>query len=178
MHSYDIVFCGAVRPIGLLFVVLFAFGSTPECRAQSAPAASTSADSVAAQQEEDEHLARRGFYRRRAAGVGWFAAHTDAMMARSQRLSDVLRIVPGINVVGQGAGALVVSGRSPGRCPLAVFVDGSYTTIRNVDELNVHDLAAVEVYRGPADIPAGFHAPSYDRTCGALLVWSRIEVGD
>jgi hypothetical protein len=99
-------------------------------------------------------------------------------MARSRRLSDVLRIVAGVNVIEQGAGALVVSGRSPGRCPLAVFADGAYTTIRNVDELSLEDLAAVEVYRGPTEVPAGFHTPMYDRTCGALLVWSRIEVGD
>ncbi|MEP0547894.1 MAG: TonB-dependent receptor plug domain-containing protein [Rhodothermales bacterium] len=173
MHRSALMLCYLLRPVGLIFAVLLALGSVPECRAQSAP---TAADSIAAQRAEDEHLARRGFYRRRATGVGWFATRSDPVMARSLRLSDVLRIVPGINVIEQGAGALVVSGRSPGHCPLAVFVDGTYTTIRNVDELSVEDTAAVEVYRGPTDIPAGFHAPGYDRTCGALLVWSRMQV--
>lgn len=180
MHRYHLVLRyilhDAVRPAGLVVAVIIALGSAPESRAQSVPATPTAADSIAAQQAEDDHLARRGFYRRRSAGVGWFATHDEPMMARSLRLSDVLRIVPGINVIEQGAGALVVSARSPGRCPLAVFVDGTYTTIRNVDELSVEDTAALEVYRGPADVPAGFHAPVYDRTCGALLVWSRMDV--
>ena len=96
-------------------------------------------------------------------------------MARSFKVSDVLRVAPGVRVIEEGAGALVVSSRTPGRCPLAVFVDGTYTTIRNVDvELSLEDIAAVEVYRGPTDIPAGYHAPGYDRTCGALLVWTRM----
>ena len=178
MHRYDLFLCGAVRPIGLLCAVLLALGSASECAAQPAPVTPTAADSVAVHEAQDAHLARRGFYQRRAAGVGWFATHADPVMARSHRLSDVLRIVAGIDVIERGAGALVVSGRSPGQCPLAVFVDGSYTTIRNVDELALEDLAAVEVYRGPTEVPAGFHAPMYDRTCGALLVWSRIEVGE
>ena len=99
-------------------------------------------------------------------------------MERSFKPSDVLRVAPGVRVIEEGVGALLVNSRSVGRCPLAVFVDGTYTTIRNVDELTLEDLAALEVYRGPTEIPAGFHAPMYDRTCGALLVWSRIEVDD
>ena len=160
------------RALGLLaaLAVFFVIGA-PVSYAQTGTAGAD-----APEQSEDPHLARRGFYQRRAAGKGWFITHTDPAMARSRRVSDVLRLAPGVNVIERGSGVLAVSGRSAGQCPLAIFADGAYTTIRNVDELSLGDLAALEVYRGPAEVPAGFHAPMYDRTCGALLVWSRVEV--
>lgn len=163
----------ATRRLWLLVGVLLLAGA-PAALAQPAPDDSTDA----AQESEDDLLARRGFYQRRARGAGWFMTRADPEMARSRTLSDALRTVPGIDVIERGGGALVVSSRSAGRCPLAVYADGLYTTIRNVNELNLADLAAVEVYRGPAEVPAGFHAPMYDRTCGALLVWSRIDLDD
>lgn len=171
MTHHDPIFRRALGLIAAL-AVFFVF-SAPVSHAQT-----DTAGADASEQSEDPHLTRRGFYRRRAAGVGWFITHADPAMARSRRLSDVLRLAPGVDVIERGGGVLVASGRSAGQCPLAVFADGAYTTIRNVDELTLEDLAALEVYRGPAEVPAGFHAPMYDRTCGALLVWSRIEVDD
>ncbi len=160
-----------------LLVGALALGGTPACSTQSPPASTDAeADAEPPGEVKSELLERRGFYQRRETGNGRFLTRTE--MARSRLLSDALREVPGIDVISGAGGALVVSGRSTGRCPLAVFVDGSYTTIRNVDELTLEGIEAVEVYRGPAEIPAGFNAPVYDRTCGALLVWSRIEVGD
>lgn len=124
-----------------------------------------------------ERLERSGFFRRRARGEGWFLTRYDPLFQR-RRLSDVLRGAPGVNVDEGGGGARVSNARSGRTCPYAVFVDGTYTSIRNIDELTAEDVDAIEVYRGPAEVPLAYRAPSYDRTCGALLVWTRIEVDE
>lgn len=133
-------------------------------------------DPAQAEEVRNEHLASRGFYRRRADGQGWFMTRSE--LARSRTLSDALRIVPGVNVEGQGGGAVLLSNRSGRRCLLAVFADGLYTTILNVDELTLEDVEAVEVYRGPSEVPVEFVAPRFSGTCGALVVWSRIARED
>lgn len=160
------------RWVGVLAMLLLG-GSATSSLAQPAPHDSARAAGAEAQ---DEWLARRGFYQRRARGMGWFMTHGEPAFAHRHRLSDLLGAAPGVNVVARGDGAWLLSNRNGRACPLAVFVDGSYTTIRNVDELVLKDIAAVEVYRGPAEVPIAFHAPTYDRTCGALIVWSRFEL--
>lgn len=127
-------------------------------------------------EERNEYLASRGFYRRQAAGQGWFLTRSDPEVRRGRTVSDVLRTVPGVNTRGTVGRVLAASHRQPGACPFAVFVDGLYTTIRNVDELTLEDIAGLEVYRGPSEVPLAYTAPSYDRTCGALLVWSRMDL--
>lgn len=72
----------------------------------------------------------------------------------------------------------MTTNRASGFCSMAVFVDGMYTTIRNVDELSLDDVEALEVYRGASEIPIEYHAPTYARTCGALFVQSRIALND
>ena len=101
-----------------------------------------------------------------------------ATMGQNRSLSQMLRIVPGIDVGGVEGYASITSSRRAGACPMAVYVDGAYTTVRNVDELVLEDVEAVEVYRGPSEVPLQFSPPAYDRTCGALLVWSRISLDD
>lgn len=131
---------------------------------------------AAPDEDRSEYLERRGFYRRRAAGHGWFLTRSDSEVLHSRRLSDVLRTVPGVNTMDQVGGARVSSNRRSGACPMAVFVDGTYTSIRNVDELALDDIEGLEVYRGPAEVPLAYTAPTYEGTCGAILVWSRMEL--
>lgn len=155
---------------------MLVLGSASICTAQSdAQAEERAADRA---EERSEYLASRGFYRRQAAGHGWFLTRSDPEVERSRTLSDVLRTVPGVNILGGPGAARATSNRRVGACPLAVFVDGLYTTIRNVDELTLEDIEALEVYRGPSEVPLAYTAPTYEGTCGALLVWSRMEVSD
>ena len=156
-------------------------GSVPLCAAQAPADGAQPPDDERPRErveERNEYLASRGFYRRQAAGHGWFLTRSDPEVKRSRTVSDVLRTVPGVNARGTTGRVLVASHRQPGACPLAVFVDGLYTTIRNVDELTLEDIAGLEVYRGPSEVPLAYTAPSYDRTCGALLVWSRMQLSD
>jgi hypothetical protein len=165
----------------LMLLGAIGLGSVPLCAAQAPADGAQPPDDERPRErveERNEYLASRGFYRRQAAGHGWFLTRSDPEVKRSRTVSDVLRTVPGVNARGTTGRVLVASHRQPGACPLAVFVDGLYTTIRNVDELTLEDIAGLEVYRGPSEVPLAYTAPSYDRTCGALLVWSRMQLSD
>lgn len=163
------------RAAWLVLAVLM-LGSATVCTAQSDASASERA--AERNEEHNAYLASRGFYQRQAGGHGWFLTRSDPEMKRSRTLSDVLRTVPGVNATAIIGTSPVTSGRDGRACPIAVFVDGSYTTIRNVDELSLDDIEALEVYRGPSEVPLAYTAPMYERTCGALLVWSRMELTD
>src|SRR5439155_17455233 len=51
-------------------------------------------------------------------------------------------------------------------CEMDLFVDGRLSTL-GVDEVPVEQLAAVEIYAGPATTPANFG----QRACGVIAVW-------
>jgi outer membrane receptor for ferrienterochelin and colicin len=172
-----LAFLGTARKAWWTAGVLAAMvvGSASVCVAQPEDGAQRTEERT---EEHDELLASRGFYRRQAAGQGWFLTRSDPEVARSRTLSDVLRTVPGLKTLGEAGAAQSVSARQPGRCPMAVYVDGAYTTIRNVDELTLDHIQALEVYRGPSEVPLAYTAPTYEGTCGALLVWSRIDLDE
>ena len=59
-------------------------------------------------------------------------------------------------------------------CEPAVFIDG--VRIRGgaatIDELvSPLDIAGIEIYRGPADVPVEFGGPGTN--CGAIVIWTR-----
>jgi hypothetical protein len=60
-----------------------------------------------------------------------------------------------------------------GPCPMQLFIDGKHfrTDDGGVDVIPTHELIAVEVFRGLAEVPAefgGLHA-----RCGVISVWTR-----
>jgi hypothetical protein len=54
-----------------------------------------------------------------------------------------------------------------GGCEKEVFVDGRLSTL-GVDEVPVSQIAAVEIYAGPATTPANFG----QRRCGVIAIWT------
>jgi hypothetical protein len=60
-----------------------------------------------------------------------------------------------------------------GPCPVKVMLDG--TEFRwgatTIDDIPVHDVWGVEVFRGLADLPIEFAAP--DARCGVIAIWTR-----
>jgi len=176
MNSFKDTGSTCLAQMAWLVLAVLVLGGATVCTAQSDSSAS---ERTAGQDEEqNEYLASRGFYQRQASGHGWFLTRSDPEMKRSRTLSDVLRTVPGVNATAIIGTSPVTSARDGGACPIAVFVDGSYTTIRNVDELSLDDIEALEVYRGPSEVPLAYTAPTYEGTCGALLIWSRMEISD
>jgi hypothetical protein len=129
-------------------------------------------------EEHNEYLASRGFYQRRAASGGWFLDRPSPEFRHSRTLSSLLKTVPGLNASNRVGGAVFSSNRQQRSCHLAVYVDGTYTSVRNVDELTLDDIEALEVYRGPSEVPLTYRPPPHEPTCGAVLVWSRMQLGD
>jgi len=59
-------------------------------------------------------------------------------------------------------------------CAVQFYVDGAYTPTddgRVSDRVRLEDVEAVEVYRGPSELPPEFRRPGAD--CGVIVVWTR-----
>lgn len=55
----------------------------------------------------------------------------------------------------------------PGPAPLDWFID---------DFVSLSDVEAIEVYRGPSELPGEFHGFAGNANCGAVVVWTRRNV--
>ena len=122
-----------------------------------------------------------GLHDRIESGVGHIMTRTQIDERQPLHLGDMLRAVPGVDVVQRGSslsGGFEVSMRNAQNmmgqiCPPAVWIDGqkwrdpasAYTEIQG------NDLEVVEVYKGPAEVPGEFLDSA--ASCGAVIVWTR-----
>lgn len=115
-----------------------------------------------------------GFERRREKGIGHFIGPEEIEERSPRHTSDLLRRIPGVRVGPSRTGgrAYVTLGRTGRRCVPVVFLDGIHARGMEVDEVPTTNLEALEIYRGPAEIPAEF-ANQAPAACGAILVWTR-----
>jgi hypothetical protein len=136
------------------------------------------------------HLEMEGFYERetRRAHGGLYLEPEFLEKRRPRRLTDVFFHLPGTRVVepSLGAGPRMVyfprSGERIGNqiCWPMIYLDRHListgglagATPRALDEY-VHgaDVAAVEVYRSAAEVPAEFNGSNGG--CGVIVVWSK-----
>jgi hypothetical protein len=143
-------------------------------------------------------LGLQGFYDRQKAGMGVFLTDQQLQANAAGRLSNVLRMVPGVRVVRQGE--LPGTRRSPtsgsgstfafgsrgvtgigqvGACWMDVYLDGVLVAGKtlgasesmSLDELPLGQVEGVEVYRGPAEIPPTYRGST--SACGVILIWTR-----
>lgn len=129
-------------------------------------------------ERDSRWLARGGFYERRARGLGTFLSRADLDARQPVVLSDALRTVPGVRILPDGLATSVTSSRGthrPGACVMAVFVDGVFAAQPDLDAIPPETVEALEVYRGPSELPPQFNSASLDATCGAIVVWTRID---
>lgn len=120
----------------------------------------------------------RDFYVRRQRSPGRFLTREDLEPFDNRRVTDVLRSrVPGVRVV-TGSGAIRNSVRLRNqRCAPMVWLDGMSTPAGefDIDVLETSGIAGIEIYAGPATIPAEFRTPFGRDGCGgAIVVWTRI----
>ena len=137
----------------------------------------------------------RGFERRREFGIGHFLTADDLVKELNRRTSEILQKIPGVGIVhGMGLDAYVTNSRGiqsvlgtakicpPGRpcaapCPAAIILDGVTVYGGNgeppfdVNSIQPSEIAAMEYYAGPAQMPAEFNATR--KTCGALVIWTK-----
>jgi hypothetical protein len=136
-----------------------------------------------------------GYLRRRKLGAGHFFSEQQLKNVRGAPLSDLLRIVPGIEVTTRRTpfGPLIFTNSneiqnqmSPfrrravpnsqmqiGPCPMQLYIDGRHFSTQDlgVDVIKPEDLVAVEVFRSVAEVPAEFGGLHV--RCGVISVWTR-----
>ena len=129
-----------------------------------------------------------GFQRRMAArpGSASYITRADIVARKPVATSDLLRRITSIKVI-DSAGVLVsVSRRSDkavivvgkgddlAPCALRVAVDGH---LREggfaVNSIAPEEIHGIEVYPGPATIPAEFASMRPDASCGLIAIWTR-----
>jgi len=139
------------------------------------------------------HLEMEGFYERKELSGGFFITPEAIEARHSQRVTQLFLEVPGATIVqdqmGQnavyfktafGLQTLSVSGGGSQAAPCwpRVYMDGllmhegGYQGPAFIDGLSKpFDLAGIEVYRSPAEIPAQFGGSN--SRCGVIVMWSK-----
>ena len=128
-----------------------------------------SALTVTATQEPPGRLA--GFYQRREVGLGKFLTREDIDRVPTMDVQQLFQGMAGVEIENVSGTPEVVFPRCGA---FDVFLDG--TRLHGGDpneilsEFNPSDLEAIEVYRGPSELPAEFMAGD---NCAAVVLWSR-----
>lgn len=122
---------------------------------------------------------------RRKAG-GTYLRRGDFDAAYAIRVSDLMRRVPGTRIVESNGILLVASSRGykadlrqgsgMAPCIMRVGVDGQIKEVGfPVDAIDPAQIHGIEIYDGPATMPADFGGTRTDSFCGLILIWTRIE---
>lgn len=125
---------------------------------------------------EEPYLAGQGFYEREQLGMGRFLGPED--LAREapliHRTGELLRKMPGVFVSPDGRMASMRSVMG-GRCIPALFIDGIRARLGpypSLDDLAwPEDLAGVEVYPRPLDVPLQYQWAA--EGCGVIVFWTK-----
>ena len=120
-----------------------------------------------------------GFEDRRRLGVGRFLNASEVEKAPGSRMSETLRNLPGILILYSRTGTnqvRVATTRGPqgfrsGPCLAAIMLDGVLVTDFSINSIDPDEIAAVEWYAGPSQIPAQFNTTR--NACGLLVLWTR-----
>lgn len=122
-----------------------------------------------------------GLYERMERGAGFILTSADIEETASRNLGDVLRHVPGVRVRHSGGavgGSYTVQLRGAANllgqaCPPLLWIDGVKfgTDASILSEISAFELEAVEVYRGPAEVPGEFVGG--DTSCGVIVAWTK-----
>jgi len=127
----------------------------------------------------DARLARFGFDQRRKVGLGFFMNADEIEKKSGIYLGDVLRFAPGIASLYTPRGRIFTMRSNWGgdRCMPNYFLDGMRwfalegSPILELERfIQLHDLAAVEVYSGGATTPAQFDTGN---GCGSVVFWTK-----
>jgi TonB family protein len=117
-----------------------------------------------------------GFWQRRLNGNGHFFTRAEIEKRNLLQMTDLFRMIPGMNVSSRGLGRSQIRSRGAGQsCWPLVWLDGNPLAAGefDMDNLQPNTIEALEVYSGPASIPAQFMGPRGVGACGVIVVWSR-----
>jgi len=131
--------------------------------------------------ERDRQLSLLGFYDRQRAGFGRFIGPEEIERTPVFQATDFLRMIPRVRINERPfsqstvtiAGSTTVRGEA---CYPKVFIDGTVVFRGGGEEAKIdevispHDIKAIEVFRGIAEIPLQFAGAS--SPCGVILIWT------
>ncbi len=114
------------------------------------------------------------FNRRRDMGFGHFITATEIDERHPLRTTDLLRMVPGVNVVG--AGPLNSIRLRNASCPPLVWLDGmpALSGYLDPDSFDPASFGGIEVYTGVATVPVELRGTRGEESCGVIALWSRL----
>jgi len=116
----------------------------------------------------------RGFYERLDRGLGDFLTAREIEERNPVDISDMLRVLPYIQIPPSGSGDREIRFRTNGfgPCLPLLFVDDALVLGTDINTvIRPQNIAAIEVYRGAVLTPAQF---SRGRTaCGSIVIWTR-----
>lgn len=126
-------------------------------------------------------LAADGFFDRFEAGFGTVLTREDIERKNPIRLGDALSGVIGVRVrtrsfrqIGDTPGRTATSVYRGDVCEMAVYLDGMYSPslTSDIDAISAQDVVAIEVYRGPSEVPMLYNHLGRGGGCGVVLVWT------
>ena len=115
----------------------------------------------------------RAFYERRDRGNGVFFTALDIEDRKPRYVSDLLRSVPGTRVTPRGPESVVTfRGRT---CPPLIWVDGAAASAGYLDPdvIDPMTLEGIEIYKGPASVPAALMGMDGQGSCGVIALWTK-----
>lgn len=117
----------------------------------------------------------REFNERRRRGIGRFFTAEEIDRRKPRVVSDLLRTVPGARITSNGP-QTVVTFRSQSCTPL-IWLDGMPATAGYLDPdlFEPGSLAGIEVYSGPATVPAELMWVNGAGMCGVIALWTRVD---
>jgi hypothetical protein len=154
-------------------------GESVELRVQLGPQPIPLEGFTISVEPRNRELELEGFYQRRDWGLGRQWTRQQIEEERALFLADLIRKIPGLEVVREGFMTKVYSrrrvglprdptARMPDRCQLAVYVDGMKLEDFDIDSVDPLRLQAFEVYHGVSETPI-----QYAHHCGVMLLWLR-----
>ena len=104
--------------------------------------------------------------------MGAFLTPEEIEEKSPQHTTDLLRGVPGVQVGPYRFGRAPVNmSRARMNCGPTYYVDGVVRKGLHLDDINRDDIVAMEIYRGPSEVPARFRFRGGN--CGVIVVWTR-----
>lgn len=113
----------------------------------------------------------RDFERRRTSGRGQYLTREEIERRQYYRLTDAVQAMRGVTVDcgGGGSGCAIRMARAPMRCLPDYWVDGRLDNQWG-PVVSIRDIAGLEVYTGPADVPGEFAGRTAG--CGTIVIWT------
>ena len=134
-------------------------------------------------------LKLNGFYDRMKFNNGIFVDQAEIEKRNQRLVSDLIRSKPGINIrpgAGgeqyiwfRGSEGLAMGGGGVKLCGPTIFLDGivvhqSSSSPSPIDAfVKTLDLAGIEIYRRPSQIPQQYNGANSG--CGIVLLWTRVR---